>query len=174
MCFRNLKVIDFGLSSETKKQLETYCGSLCYAAPEIIMVNLANFLTKMLMITCFSEPTVQRTGRRYLVYGRTSVYFGHWLRTVQFRRSAQNFVQHHGRHFETFSLNNFQFLAWSLQDAGKVDARMSIADPRTVDCGTGQTTKNGRDHETQMGNGRLRSHQGVNYLPGLLLQFALL
>ncbi|KAI6175773.1 Non-specific serine/threonine protein kinase [Aphelenchoides bicaudatus] len=34
---RQLKVIDFGLSSETKKQLETYCGSLCYAAPEIIM-----------------------------------------------------------------------------------------------------------------------------------------
>jgi len=34
---RLLKVIDFGLSSRTGKQLDTYCGSLCYAAPEIIM-----------------------------------------------------------------------------------------------------------------------------------------
>lgn len=36
-------MIDFGLSSRTGRQLETYCGSLCYAAPEIIMVNNLNY-----------------------------------------------------------------------------------------------------------------------------------
>lgn len=34
-----LKVIDFGLSSPLGSQLNTFCGSLCYAAPEILSVS---------------------------------------------------------------------------------------------------------------------------------------
>lgn len=36
--FKNLKIVDFGLSNTYKKgeKLQTACGSPCYAAPELI------------------------------------------------------------------------------------------------------------------------------------------
>ncbi|EAX89605.1 CAMK family protein kinase [Trichomonas vaginalis G3] len=38
----NPKLIDFGLSRETKSSLSTFCGTPCYLAPEIILDNKYN------------------------------------------------------------------------------------------------------------------------------------
>jgi 5'-AMP-activated protein kinase catalytic alpha subunit len=39
--FKNIKIVDFGLSNTYKKNelLKTACGSPCYAAPEVYFFN---------------------------------------------------------------------------------------------------------------------------------------
>jgi 5'-AMP-activated protein kinase, catalytic alpha subunit len=42
-----LKMVDFGLSNiyEKGELLKTACGSPCYAAPEVSIINIYNFMT---------------------------------------------------------------------------------------------------------------------------------
>ena len=42
---KTLKVVDFGLSNmyERNETLKTACGSPCYAAPEVTIINFINY-----------------------------------------------------------------------------------------------------------------------------------
>ncbi|KAI6187156.1 Non-specific serine/threonine protein kinase [Aphelenchoides besseyi] len=59
-----LKVIDFGLSARSGRLLETYCGSLCYAAPEIIsnkpyegpLADIWSMGVLLYILVCGSSP----------------------------------------------------------------------------------------------------------------------